>query len=101
MNEITLQPDLQEFVEQKVRAGHYANASDLVNDILRLLRDHEDALMPTDPAELAELRRKIAAGIEQLDRGEGTTLNDESLEQFIEDVKSRGRERLRAKRPAG
>ena len=96
---VTLQPDVEAFVAQKVRAGQYADVSELINEMFRLLRDHEEALMPTDPAELAELRRKIAVGIEQLDRGEGRELDSASLGTFIEDIKARGRERLHTKRP--
>jgi len=97
--EVLLEPDLETFVKEKVRAGQYANVSELVNEMFRLLRDHEEALMPTDPAELAELRRKIAVGIEQLDRGEGIELESASLGIFFGDIKARGRERLRTKRP--
>ncbi len=97
--EVTLQADVEAFVAQKVRAGQYANVSELINEMFRILRDHEDALMPTDPAELADLSRKIAVGIEQLDRGEGYELDSASIGPFFDDIKARGRERLRAKRP--
>lgn len=97
--EVTLQPDVEAFVAQKVSAGQYANVSELINEMFRLLRDHEEALMPTDPAELAELGRNIAVGVEQLDRGEGIELDSASLGAFFEDIKARGRQRLRTKRP--
>ena len=98
--EILLQPDLEVFVAEKVRAGQYANASELVCELLRVLRDHEDALMPTDPEDLAELRRRIAVGIEQLDRGEGAELDGDSLDAFFDDVAKRGRKRIQSKRTA-
>ena len=97
--EVLLEHDLETFVEEKVRAGQYANVSELINEMFRLLRDHEEALMPTDPVALAELRRKIAVGIEQLDRGEGIEVDGASLGTFFEDIKARGRQRLRTKRP--
>ncbi|MFQ4144498.1 type II toxin-antitoxin system prevent-host-death family antitoxin [Chlorogloeopsis sp. ULAP02] len=40
------------------------------------------------------LRREIAIGIEQLDRGEYTEYDEESLSTFFEDIKARGRKRL-------
>lgn len=96
--EVSLQPDLEQFVAEKVLAGQYPNAGAFVCDMLRLLRDHEDALLPTDPAALAELRRKLSVGIDQLDRGEGVKVDGASLGAFFEDIKSRGRQRLGMKR---
>lgn len=96
--EISLQPDLEKFVAEKVRAGQYADTSELVCELLRVLRDHDDALMPTDPAGLADLRRRIAVGVEQLDRGEGVELDGDSLDAFFDDVAQRGRKRMQSKR---
>jgi len=92
--EISLQPDLEVFVAEKVRAGQYAGAGEMINELLRVLRDHDEALMPTDPAGLADLRRKIAVGIEQLDCGKGVELDSASLGPFFEDIEARGRQRM-------
>lgn len=67
--EVSLHPDLQAFVDQQVIAGNYQNPSEMINASLLLLRDHEE-MMPADPAELAELRRQIAIGVEQANRGD-------------------------------
>ncbi len=67
--EVSLHPELQAFVDQQVIAGNYQNPSEMINAGLLLLRDHEET-MPADPAELAELRRQIAIGIEQANRGD-------------------------------
>lgn len=40
------------------------------------------------------LRREIAIGIEQLDNGQYTEYDEESLLCFFEDIKARGRKRL-------
>lgn len=40
------------------------------------------------------LRREIAIGIEQLDNGQYTEYDEESLPAFFEDIKARGRKRL-------
>lgn len=45
-----------------------------------------------------ELRREIAPALVRLDRGEGIELDDDSLDAFFEDIKSRGRKRLEAAR---
>lgn len=50
-------------------------------------------------AQLEEVRKKIQVGLDQLDRGEGVTLNgDKELKQFFEDIKAKGRERLNKSR---
>ncbi|MFM9968229.1 MAG: type II toxin-antitoxin system ParD family antitoxin [Burkholderiales bacterium] len=67
--DVSLHPDLQAFIDAQVSAGHYQNPSAMINAGLLLLRDHEE-MMPSDPAELAELRRQIAIGIEQANRGD-------------------------------
>jgi putative addiction module CopG family antidote len=36
--DISLNPEMQRFVDAKVRAGRYASASDLVNDALAALK---------------------------------------------------------------
>jgi len=62
---ITLQPDVQRFVEEKVQSGEYASPQDAVNELLARVRD-EQAMTPE---EIAELREEIDAGIADADRG--------------------------------
>lgn len=63
---ITLSPDLEDFVTAKVSSGRYDSVSEVIQESLRFLEQHE-ALLGT-PA--AELRARIAVGLEQADRGE-------------------------------
>ena len=64
---MTLPPELQRFVEDKVRAGQYASAEEVVRGALAMLRDQEEL----SAAELADLRRDVREGLDQLDRGDG------------------------------
>lgn len=80
---VSLTEELEEFVQQKVSSGRYHSASEVVREALRLLQDQE----MLREIKLAALRRDIAIGIEQVDRGEVSILD-------IEDIKARGRERL-------
>ncbi len=64
---ITLPPELARFVEEKVRAGQYRDATELVTGAVALLR-REEELTPDD---LAEMRADIQSALAQLDRGEG------------------------------
>ena len=46
---IALAKDVEDFLEEQVRAGHCNNASDLVNDVLRSLRDQRHGLFDVTP----------------------------------------------------
>lgn len=64
---ISLTPELERLVAEKVASGLYESPSEVVREGLRLLLKAEDAR--------AEARKQIDAmlqvGIDQLDRGEG------------------------------
>jgi putative addiction module CopG family antidote len=63
---ITLsQPDLERFVEEKVRSGEYATPEAVVENALATLRLHENVLPSGE-----ELRRLIVEGQAEADRGE-------------------------------
>ena len=64
---VSLTPELEELVAQKVQSGRYQSASEVIREGLRLLEDH-DRLRA---AQLGEVRRKLQVGLDQLDRGEG------------------------------
>jgi antitoxin ParD1/3/4 len=49
--QITLTPHLKKFVEQRVKAGGYTNASEVVREALRLLQKIEAC----EPADLEQL----------------------------------------------
>lgn len=52
--QVTLTKDLESFIAHKVRAGGYANSSEVVREALRHFRTQENPL-ETDARELAEL----------------------------------------------
>jgi antitoxin ParD1/3/4 len=64
---ISLTPELEQMVSDKVKSGLYASASEVIREGLRLLEEREQLKQQR----LAEVRRKIDRGLEQLDRGEG------------------------------
>ena len=64
---VSLTPELEKLVTQKVESGLYQSASEVVREGLRLLDDH-DRLRELH---FAETRKKIQTGLEELDRGEG------------------------------
>jgi len=64
---ISLTPELEKLVTQKVDSGLYQSASEVIREGLRLL-DDQDRLRELH---LNEVRKKIQTGLDQLDRGEG------------------------------
>jgi antitoxin ParD1/3/4 len=64
---ISLTPELERLVDEKVRSGRYASASEVIREGLRLLEEQEE----WKRQRLAEVRRKIDRGLEQLDQGRG------------------------------
>jgi antitoxin ParD1/3/4 len=87
---VSLTPELEEFVSRKVESGMYSSASEVVRESLRLLRE-QDLLKQI---RLEELRKEIALGLEASARGEFKTYDAESLKDMFEDIKKEGRKRL-------
>lgn len=59
---VSLTPELEDFIRRKLESGLYKNAAEVVREGLRLLAE-EDAWK-------AEVRRKIAEGMAQLRAGQ-------------------------------
>ncbi len=76
---VSLTPELEKYISNKVASGLYHSASEVIREGLRLLKD-QDTLREI---RLNELRQQIQAGI---DSGEAQPLN-------IEDVIERGKKR--------
>ncbi len=89
---VSLTPELEKLIGDKVESGMYQTASEVVREGLRLL--HERDVMREE--KLKDLRGKIQVGLDQLERGEGVPF-DETL---LEDIKRRGRERLAVRQRA-
>lgn len=66
---ISLTPELERLVDEKVKTGRYASVSEVIREGLRLLEEHDQLKQQR----LAEVRRKIDRGLEQLDKGLGIT----------------------------
>ena len=64
---VSLTPEFEAFVGEKVRSGSYTTASEVVRAGLRLLQEHDAEQL----ARLEALREDVRAGLAQLKRGEG------------------------------
>jgi antitoxin ParD1/3/4 len=69
--QIQLPPGLQVFVQDLIDTGRYPSPEEVIHDALWLLKDQADLRA----LKLAELRKQIAIGIEQADRGEVAPLD--------------------------
>ena len=83
---ISLTPELEQYVNKKVQSGLYHSASEVIREGLRLLKEKDEV----HQRKLEELRREIQIGIDQADRGQVSTFNKETLEE----IKVQGRKRL-------
>ncbi|HLF94067.1 MAG TPA: type II toxin-antitoxin system ParD family antitoxin [Planctomycetota bacterium] len=89
---VSLTAKLQALVEDRVRSGRYQSASEVVREALRLLEDVEELRS----ARLKELRRDIAAGLMDLDRGRSAPID----RKLAGTIKARGRRALTRRRRA-
>ena len=81
---VSLTPELERLVNEKVESGLYQTASEVVREALRLLKERDQAR--------EQLRTDVQAGFDQLARGEGGRAYDKtSGRQLAERIKSRGR----------
>ena len=87
---VTLPPELEQFVSQKVESGQYLCESEVILEALRLLRERDEL----DRIRLEALRKEIAIGIEQLERGEYTEYDEVSLKAMFEQLRSKARQKL-------
>jgi len=65
---VSLTPELEQYVQEKVSSGLYYSASEVIREGLRLLREREQF----QQTRLQELRQEIQLG---LDSGEATPLD--------------------------
>jgi antitoxin ParD1/3/4 len=64
--EITLQPELEQFIQEKITSGQYRSLNEAVNAGLKLLMEQELVYQ----GRFEQLRQEIIVGIEASERGE-------------------------------
>lgn len=77
---VNLTPDQDAFVERMVKAGKYQNASEAIRDALRGLQQR----WKEDELKLTLLRRQIKAGVDALDQGAFTEIDDADLDSTLD-----------------
>ncbi len=82
---VSLTPELESRVKAKVESGLYNNASEVIRDALRFMETHEEWI---HEIKLAQLREHLKVGIDQLDRGEGFTIeSNTALDTLFDRIK--------------
>jgi putative addiction module CopG family antidote len=85
---VSLKPNVEAFVADRIKAGQYNDVSDVVNDAIEMLMEQEHASAEYD----TYLRTELQRGVDQLDRGERATFTAET-------IIAEGRKRLQQQRP--
>lgn len=81
--DVTLTPELERLIHDKVATGLYASQDEVIREALRLLKDRDELRLLA----VEDLRREVRKGLDQLDRGESVLLDPER-------IKAEGRRRL-------
>jgi len=83
---VSLTPELEELIQERVRSGRYTSASEVVREALRLLEERDELRR----LRLSELRSKVAAGLDSLDRGQPQD-GDEVIDEILDDAPAASR----------
>jgi antitoxin ParD1/3/4 len=75
---VSLTPELEAMIQERVHSGRYTSASEVVREALRLLIDRDEVRQ----ARLGEIRGKVAEGLRSLERGEGRD-GDEVIDEIL------------------
>lgn len=80
---VSLTPELEKIVAERVSSGRYASASEVIREALRLLEERD---------QLNQLRQEVRLGLEQLDQERQRPFDDQTLKL----IKRQGRARMAA-----
>jgi len=89
---VNLTSDLAGFVEEQTKSGKYASASEVVREALRLLEATENVRANR----LNDVKRKIAEGLDSLNRGQG--LEGESVFRELDEMRHTRRRGKKSRR---
>jgi len=85
---VSLTPQLEKLIKQKVASGKYNSASEVVREALRLLEEQDEL----HKIKLEALKRDIMIGVADLDAGRFKTYS--SGQDLFGDIRNRGQRRI-------
>ncbi len=87
---VSLTPQLEQYVQRKLDTGLYTSASEVIRDGLRLLQERDRHF----EGRLERLQTEVRRGLADLDAGRAVPLD----RAVVHRIKTKGRERLQATR---
>lgn len=87
---ITLTPELERLVREKIETGYYNSVTELIRVALLLLDEREEL----ERIKIECLKKEIAIGSEQLKNGNYSEYSEESLSSLINEIQTEGRKKL-------
>ena len=92
--DISLPPELEKCVRERIDRGDYANADELVQDAVHRLVE-EDAL------DLESIRYRLQQADGEIERGEGLEFDEQTSQDLAKEIHERGLRRLAELRKTG
>ncbi len=87
---ISLTPQLEKLVQDRVKSGRYTSASEVIREALRLLESHDREVA----LRMKSLYTDVADGSAQLDRGQSSAFDSNAVER----IKRAGRAKLNVRK---
>ena len=76
----SLTPSLEQFVRDKASTGDYNNASEVIREAIRLLKEKDEQR----EIKLERLKAELQAGLDDIEQGNFTTINSaQELDDFF------------------
>lgn len=91
---VSLTPELETLVNEKVKSGNYNSASEVVREALRLLKEQDELKR----IRREELRREVMKGVNDIREGRFRTY--ESGAELAEEIIAEGKKKLTNKKKA-
>jgi antitoxin ParD1/3/4 len=77
---VSLTPELEKMVAERVASGRYASASEVIREALRLLGERD---------QLNQLRDDVRLGLDQLDQGRHRPFDHQAVERIKRQARQR------------
>jgi antitoxin ParD1/3/4 len=87
---VSLGPELERLIQEKIDSGLYQSASEVVREALRLLRERDELRR----ARLESLRSLTAAGLDEADHGRVRPFDESAIAR----IKQQGRAKLSSRK---
>jgi antitoxin ParD1/3/4 len=91
---VSLTPELEQIVSERLASGLYNSASEVVQEALSLLQQRDELRR----RQLEQLREEVKAGAEQIKQGRYSTYS--TADELIAEIIEQGQQRLAEKKKA-